>query len=142
MFQYENQVSLPIVGWSTKGPTMTRPKWSDSQGKIKLPKENFEPPPGWRWASEWYISPELSMLYDKDAGHTQFLEDVYENQSRLPGGHWGEATRPWTDVKGDPLPPRSDTTLPEGWEWQDDWQIDLSRAVDEEGQFILNRISH
>lgn len=27
--------------------------------------------------------------------------------------------------------------LPEGWKWDDDWQIDLNRAVDEEGQFML-----
>ena len=30
-------------------------------------------------------------------------------------------------------PSRDETELPEGWEWQDDWLIDLNRAVDEEG---------
>ena len=29
--------------------------------------------------------------------------------------------------------PRDEVELPEGWEWQDDWLIDLNRAVDEEG---------
>ena len=38
------------------------------------------------------------MLFDKDAGHTSFLEDVYECQSRYPGGQWGAATVPWADV--------------------------------------------
>ena len=39
------------------------------------------------------------MLFDRDAGHHQFMEDVYECQSRnIPGGNWGEASRPWTDV--------------------------------------------
>ena len=57
-FQYENMLSLPIVGWTQKGP-MGRPKWSDSQGKVSLKKDYFEPPTGWRWDSEWYISPEL-----------------------------------------------------------------------------------
>ena len=39
------------------------------------------------------------MLFDRDAGHHQFMEDVYECQSRnIPGGSWGEASRPWTDV--------------------------------------------
>lgn len=39
------------------------------------------------------------MLFDKDAGHRTYLEDVYENQSRnIPGSTWGLSTRPWTDV--------------------------------------------
>ena len=42
--------------------------------------------------------PGCSMLFDIDAGHTQFLEDVYECQSRMPGGRWDMATVPWTDV--------------------------------------------
>ncbi|XP_071169318.1 myoferlin-like isoform X13 [Mytilus edulis] len=129
---YENQLSLPIVGWTSKGP-LNRPKWSDSQGKVKSPKDKFDPPPGWRWDSEWYISPELSMLYDKDAGHKTFMEDVYEVQSRMPGTRWVEASRPWTDVKGDPLASRTEIQLPVGWSWEDEWEIDLSRAVDEEG---------
>ena len=39
------------------------------------------------------------MLFDKDAGHHTFLEDIYECNSRnIPGGTWGPATRPWSDV--------------------------------------------
>ena len=38
------------------------------------------------------------MLFDKDAGHSQFMEEVYECQSRLPGGIWNAATIPWADV--------------------------------------------
>ncbi len=41
-----------------------------------------------------------SMLYDKDAGHTQFLEDLYEHQSRYPAGAWGAATIPYADMVG------------------------------------------
>lgn len=41
----------------------------------------------------------FSMLYDKDAGHLTFMDDVYECQSRnIPGGSWGPASRPWADV--------------------------------------------
>lgn len=129
---YENEISIPIVGWTNKGP-LGRPKWSDSQGKVSLKKDKFEPPPGWRWDSEWYISPELSMLFDKDAGHKVYMEDVYECHSRIPGGSWGEATTPWADVKGDKCPSRGETPLPPGWVWEDEWEADLSRAVDEDG---------
>ncbi|XP_059157039.1 myoferlin-like isoform X3 [Physella acuta] len=130
---YENQVNI-LGAWTNKGPTMSRPKWSDSEGKIELNKNEFTPPPGWKWEGDWYISPELSMLYDKDAGHHTFLEDTYENQSRnLPGGAWAAASRPWTDVKGDPAQERNKIPLPSGWKWDDDWQADLNRAVDEDG---------
>ena len=39
-----------------------------------------------------------SMTYDRDSGHKSFLEDVFENVSRLPGGSWGPSSVPWTDV--------------------------------------------
>ncbi|XP_065924822.1 myoferlin isoform X7 [Magallana gigas] len=129
---YENQCNIPVVGWTKKGP-LGRPKWSDSQGKCSLPQESFEPPPGWRWEGDWYVSPELSMLFDKDAGHKTYMEECYEMHSRLPGTSWGPATRPWTDVKGDEMAPKDSVELPPGWVWEDVWQIDLSRAVDEEG---------
>ena len=31
--QYENQVNI-LGTWTNKGPTMTRPKFSDSEGKV------------------------------------------------------------------------------------------------------------
>ena len=31
------------------------------------------------------------------------------------------------------MTPRDDMELPDGWEWEDVWQVDLNRAVDEEG---------
>ena len=37
--------------------------------------------------------------------------------------------------KGDPTTPKDEVKLPEGWAWDDDWQIDLSRAVDEDGNY-------
>ncbi|KAL8566025.1 hypothetical protein ACOMHN_062754 [Nucella lapillus] len=130
---YENQVNI-LGSWTSKGPTMTRAKWSDGEGKIELPKEKFQAPKGWKWNGGWYISPELSMLYDRDAGHLMFIEDLYECQSRtIPGTAWIEATVPWSDVKGDDRESLVDIKLPGGWKWLDDWQIDLNRAVDEEG---------
>ena len=38
------------------------------------------------------------MSYDRDSGHKSFLEDVFQNESRLPGGSWGPSSVPWTDV--------------------------------------------
>ncbi|XP_033126409.1 myoferlin-like isoform X5 [Anneissia japonica] len=129
---YENQINLPIVDWTTKG--MPRPKFSDASGDIKLPKEKFKPPEGWRWAGDWFVSPELSLLYDADAGQTKFLEDVFECEARnIPGGQWGTATTPYTDVRGDATTARDEVTCPEGWVWEDDWCLDVNRAVDEEG---------
>ena len=29
------------------------------QLQVELNKEDFVPPPGWKWDSDWYISPEL-----------------------------------------------------------------------------------
>ena len=41
---------------------VTRPRWSDSQGKTAQPLEAFEPPPpGWEWDGEWFISPDLRL---------------------------------------------------------------------------------
>ena len=35
--------------------------------------------------------------------------------------------------KGDAGPSKDEISLPDGWAWEDDWQVDLNRAVDEEG---------
>lgn len=39
-----------------------------------------------------------SLLTEADAGHTEFVDEVYENQTRLPGGEWKLAAEPYTDV--------------------------------------------
>ena len=90
---------MALLGsWVTRGPAMTRPKFSDSTGELKLVKENFHPPDGWEGGSDWFISPELSLLYNRDAGHKSFIEDVYELQTRLPAGPWHLAKVFWTDA--------------------------------------------
>lgn len=33
-----------------------------------------------------------------DAGHLSFVEEVFENQVRLPGGQWIHMTDSYTDV--------------------------------------------
>ena len=38
------------------------------------------------------------MLTEADAGHTEFTDEVYENESRYPGGEWKPAEESYTDV--------------------------------------------
>ena len=40
-------------------------------------------------------------MFDRDSGHKTFLEDVFEKEARMiPGGNWGPASSPWTNVVG------------------------------------------
>ncbi|XP_054846459.1 dysferlin isoform X2 [Eublepharis macularius] len=130
---YENQTKLALVGnWGTSG--LTYPKYSDVTGKIKLPKDSFKPSTDWAWAGEWFVSPEKTLLYDVDAGHMSFVEEVFENQVRLPGGQWIHMAEPYTDVNGEKVLSKDEIECPPGWKWDDpEWDTDLNRAVDERG---------
>ncbi|XP_039189745.1 dysferlin isoform X4 [Crotalus tigris] len=130
---YENQTKLALVGnWGTTG--LTYPKYSDITGKIKLPKDTFRPSTGWAWAGDWFVSPEKTLLHDVDAGHMSFVEEVFENQVRLPGGQWIHMAEAYTDVNGEKVLPREEMECPLGWKWEDvEWDTDLNRAVDEKG---------
>ncbi|XP_071827267.1 myoferlin-like isoform X3 [Apostichopus japonicus] len=128
---YENQMN--IVGqWTSKG--LPRPKFSDASGKIALPKDKFNCPDLWSWDGDWFVSLETSLLYDVDAGMTNFLEDCYEMQSRaLPGAPWEVAAVTYATVRGDSLPKKEDIKCPKNWQWDDEWVVDINRGVDEEG---------
>ncbi|XP_058480141.1 dysferlin isoform X2 [Solea solea] len=130
---YENQTRLGLVGsWGTTG--LTYPKFSDITGRVKLPKDSFKPSPGWTWGGEWCISPERTLLYDVDAGHMTFSEEVFENQMRLPGGQWIGMPEGYTDVNGEKAVPKDEVDCPPGWVWDEvEWSEDLNRAVDDQG---------
>ncbi|NWU87659.1 DYSF protein, partial [Onychorhynchus coronatus] len=130
---YENQTKLALVGnWGTTG--LTYPKYSDVTGRIRLPKDSFRPSAGWAWAGDWFICPERTLLHDVDAGHLSFVEEVFENQVRLPGGQWIHMTDAYTDVNGEKVLPKDEIECPPGWKWEDlEWDTDLNRAVDEKG---------
>ncbi|XP_016535214.1 dysferlin isoform X2 [Poecilia formosa] len=130
---YENQTRLALVGnWGTTG--LTYPKFSDVTGRVKLPKESFRPSPGWAWAGDWFISPERTLLFDVDAGHMTFTEEVFENQMRLPGGQWIGMPEGYTDVNGEKMVPKDEVECPPGWAWDEvEWSEDLNRAVDDQG---------
>uniref|UniRef100_A0A8C4LVU6 Myoferlin n=1 Tax=Equus asinus asinus TaxID=83772 RepID=A0A8C4LVU6_EQUAS len=123
---YENQ-ALMFGKWGTSG-LVGRHKFSDVTGKIKLKREFFLPPKGWEWEGDWMVDPERSLLTEADAGHTEFTDEVYQNESRYPGGEWKPAEDTYTDAVSGEL------TCPPGWEWEDDaWVYDINRAVDEKG---------
>ncbi|XP_058399533.1 myoferlin isoform X3 [Diceros bicornis minor] len=129
---YENQ-ALMFGKWGTSG-LVGRHKFSDVTGKIKLKREFFLPPKGWEWEGDWIVDPERSLLTEADAGHTEFTDEVYQNESRYPGGEWKVAEDTYTDANGDKAASPSELTCPPGWEWEDDaWIYDINRAVDEKG---------
>ncbi|XP_047408750.1 myoferlin isoform X2 [Sciurus carolinensis] len=129
---YENQ-ALMFGKWGTSG-LVGRHKFSDVTGKIKLKREFFLPPKGWEWEGEWIVDPERSLLTEADAGHTEFTDEVYQNESRYPGGEWKPAEDTYTDANGEKAASPHELTCPPGWEWEDDaWVYDINRAVDEKG---------
>uniref|UniRef100_A0A8C5XC17 Myoferlin n=1 Tax=Microcebus murinus TaxID=30608 RepID=A0A8C5XC17_MICMU len=129
---YENQAFM-FGKWGTSG-LVGRHKFSDVTGKIKLKREFFLPPKGWEWEGDWIVDPQRSLLTEADAGHTEFTDEVYQNESRYPGGEWKPAEDTYTDANGDKAASPSELTCPPGWEWEDDaWAYDINRAVDEKG---------
>ncbi|XP_031416619.1 myoferlin isoform X1 [Clupea harengus] len=128
---YENQAEV-FGKWGTTG-LLTRPKYSDVTGKIKVKQEYFLPPKSWEWEADWFIDPERSLLTEADAGHTEFLDEVFENETRLPGRDWKSASEPYTDVNGEKAQSPSEIECPSGWAWEDAWSFDINRAVDEKG---------
>lgn len=43
-------------------------------------------------------TPCSSLLTEADAGHTEFMDEVFQNETRFPGGEWKAAAEPFTDV--------------------------------------------
>ena len=41
---------------------------------------------------------DLSLTFEADSGHKRFLEDAFENESRVPAGNYGPASVHYTDV--------------------------------------------
>ncbi|XP_077437415.1 myoferlin isoform X2 [Vanacampus margaritifer] len=128
---YENQAQL-FGKWGPNG-LVGRHKSSDVTGKVKLKKERFLPPRGWEWDDDWFVDPARCLLTEADAGHTEFMDEVFHNETRFPGGEWKPAAEPYTDVNGEKAQSPSEFECPIGWTWEDDWSFDSNRAVDEKG---------
>ncbi|XP_072905190.1 myoferlin-like [Hemitrygon akajei] len=95
--RYENQAKV-MGHWGTSG-LLQHPIYSDAMGKMRLSKKDFYPLKGWEWDGKWTVDPEQCLLFDPDAGHTEFVDDVYENENHLAGGEWVPAFEHYTDVK-------------------------------------------
>ncbi|KAI1886869.1 hypothetical protein AGOR_G00200230 [Albula goreensis] len=128
---YENQAEV-FGKWGTTG-LVGRYKFSDVTGKLKLKQEYFMPPRGWEWESDWFVDPEKSLLAEADAGHTEFTDEVFQNETRFPGGEWKLAEEPYTDVNGEKALSPGEIDCPAGWSLEDVWSFDINRAVDEKG---------
>ena len=109
--------------WSDSGLLMTRPKFSDADGMLNLPREDFSAPEGWGFQGDWFVDPDPSVMFAADAGRQLFTEEVFEQQLRLPGGTWVPAPNSWTDARNDPATSRDEINLPEGWAWRDMWSV-------------------
>ncbi|CAM9284115.1 unnamed protein product, partial [Lampetra planeri] len=118
--------------WGTTG-LVGRHKFSDVTGKVKLKQERFLPPRGWEWEDDWFVDPERCLLTEADAGHTEFTDEVFQNETRFPGGEWKPAAEPYTDVNGEKTQSPGEFECPPGWMWEDAWSFDSNRAVDEKG---------
>lgn len=127
---YENMMSV-LGKWTAKG--LPRPAWSNAGGSLKLPKDSFIPPDGWSFDGKWFVNPELSFAYEKDTGCKNFLEDVFENEERFPGGNWNPSSVNWTDIHGNATSSKESIVAPDHWEWTSEWNADTNRAVDEDG---------
>ncbi|KAM6898404.1 myoferlin-like [Lycodopsis pacificus] len=128
---YENQAQV-FGNWGTTG-LVGRYNFSDVTGKLKLKKQYFMPPTGWEWEAEWFVDPERTNSTEADAGHTEFMDEVYENKTRFPGGEWKDAAEPFTDVNGEKSRNPGEFECPPGWMWEEAWTRDDNRAVDDEG---------
>ncbi|XP_068518186.1 fer-1-like protein 5 [Anas acuta] len=128
---YENQTKL-LGKWSGRG-LPGRPGFSDITGKAGLPRHRIRPPKGWRWDGPWAVEPQRRLLLDAEANLGEVLEEVYENESRQPGGDWGPAAVANTDAAGAAVPPKEEVACPQGWHVTDSWRVDMAGAVDEAG---------
>ncbi|XP_022619550.1 myoferlin isoform X1 [Seriola dumerili] len=128
---YENQAQV-FAKWGTTG-LVGRHKFSDVTGKVKLKRERFLPPRGWEWEEDWFVDPQRCLLTEADAGHTEFTDEVFQNETRFPGGEWKPAAEPYTDVNGEKAQSPGEFDCPPGWTWEDEWSFDSNKAVDERG---------
>ncbi|KAM9516686.1 fer-1-like protein 5 [Guaruba guarouba] len=128
---YENQTKL-LGKWGPRG-LLGSSGFSDGAGRAGLPRHRIRPPRGWRWDGPWTVEPQRRLLLDTETNMGEVMEEVYENESRRPGGDWGPAIAASTDANGVEVPPKEEVLCPQGWHVSDGWRVDVTGAVDEAG---------
>jgi hypothetical protein len=102
-----------------------------------MKREEFETPAGWEWEGPWKVVPPPSAAAEADSNINIFQEDVFEYIVRVPGTKWENGQVSWGDVNGNvnkEVTDKDAIECPESWQWIDlSWQVDINRAVDEEG---------
>lgn len=52
-------IAVPGSGkWSTSGLLLTRPAFSDADGRLSLPREAFPEPEEWKFQGDWFVDPD------------------------------------------------------------------------------------
>ncbi|KAG7226386.1 hypothetical protein INR49_013797 [Caranx melampygus] len=135
---YENQAQV-FGKWGTTG-LVGRHKYSDVTGKLKLKQQYFMPPEDGSGRMTGSLTLKKrndlmapGLLTEADAGHTEFMDEVFQNETRFPGGDWKAASEPFTDVNGEKSCNPGEFDCPPGWTWEDEWTVDDNRAVDDQG---------
>ncbi|KAL8174027.1 UNVERIFIED_CONTAM: hypothetical protein K2H54_036914, partial [Gekko kuhli] len=128
---YENEKKSHGT-WGTRD-LKPHPSFSDIAGEVRLSKDKFQEPKGWKWDGDWTIEPQRRLLLDIETNHNEVLEEVYENQTRQPERGWRPAPITYTDVSGSPTSPKEEIVCPPGWHFEEGWKVEVNRAVDDNG---------
>ncbi|XP_075063448.1 fer-1-like protein 5 isoform X2 [Mixophyes fleayi] len=125
---YENQAKC-LGRWSTN-KLGSHPPYSDITGKQIVSREEFQPPEGWCWHGDWYVEPQQRVQLDRYINHLEIVEEVYENETRLPGETWSTALIPNTSVSGAKHLSMANIVCPEGWHFVEEWKVEHNGSVD------------
>ncbi|KAI6649404.1 Myoferlin [Oopsacas minuta] len=130
---YENQI-FTAISWGPV-PFGLIPAWSDSTGKMSLPKESFGIPIGWKWDDDWIVSSAEDIEYDPEYKLHRIMEETYEVRTKDEDDQdWNDTKTVWEDENGNQSSAPLNVKPPKGWDWDESkWTIDTNRAVDEEG---------
>jgi hypothetical protein len=137
---YENQANAGT--WGTVG--LMRPHFSDALGKVSLPREMFEQPPGWTWDGDWFVVSGSSVSASYQESSTQLYE-IYEVQERQPFTSFEKCKSAWIDNFGAELAVSTKYRLrpPDRWDWSPDseWTKETFKNVDNAGWEYTSDIS-